>query len=124
MRKKTLAGYADEISVEPGETIGFMVSCDDGPEHYDASIVRLISADDQPGGPGYRDEVLNVPANGRYPTRSQRIFTGSHGIVEHQPAFEALESFTLQILFWPTTPERPWKSIVSKFDEAIEFGWG
>lgn len=124
MRKKTLAGYADEVSVAPGETIRFMVSCDDGPGNYDASIVRLVSADDQPGGPGYRDAILDVPANGQYPARNQRIFTGSHGIIEHQPAFEALESFTLQVLFWPTTPERPWKSIVSKFDEAIEFGWG
>ena len=124
MRKKTLAGYANEISVEPGETICFKVSCDEGPADYDASIVRLISADDQPGGPGYRDETLDVPANGRYPARNQRIFTGSHGMVEHHAAFEALESFTLQVLFWPTTPERRWKSIVSKFDEAIEFGWG
>ena len=52
MRAKTLAGYADEISVMPGDTIRFMVSCDPGPECVHASLVRLISADDQPGGPG------------------------------------------------------------------------
>jgi N,N-dimethylformamidase len=124
MRRKTLAGYANAISVEPGETIRFMVSCDDGPEHYDASIVRLLSADDQPGGPGYRDTLLDVPANGSYRARAQRIFPGAYGILYHHALFEDLESFTVQVLFWPTTPEKPWKSIASKFDESTEHGWG
>ena len=124
MLKKKLAAYADEISVAPGDTIRFMASAEDDVADYTATIVRLISADDQPGGPGYRDEVLDVPANGTYPARHQPTYPGAYGITEHNKAFEGLESFTLQCLFWPTTPERPWKSIVSKFDESIEFGWG
>ncbi|MBT7613986.1 MAG: hypothetical protein HN577_12325, partial [Rhodospirillaceae bacterium] len=124
MRKRSLAGYADQISVRPGDDIRFMVSCDEGPETFHASIVRLLSGDDGPGGPGYRDTTLDLAANGSYPARAQRTFPGSYGIVAHDPAFEGLESFTLQILFWPTTPEQKWKSIVSKFDESSEHGWG
>ena len=124
MLTKKLAAYADEISVAPGDTIRFMVNAEDDVADYRATIVRLISADDQPGGPGYRDEVLEVPANGDHPARSQATYPGAYGTIGHKPAFEGLESFTLQCLFWPTTPEAPWKSIVSKFDESIEFGWG
>ena len=124
MLTKKLAAYADEISAAPGDKIRFMVSAEEGVGDYRATIVRLISADDQPGGPGYRDEVLEVPANATYPARHQPTWPGSYGIVKHKKAFDGLESFTLQCLFWPTTPERPWKSIVSKFDESVEHGWG
>jgi len=124
MRRKTLAGYADRISMEPGETIRFMVSCDEGPETYRASLVRLLSADDQPDGPGYRDEPVATAADGDYPARHQPVYPGSYGILAHHPLFDGLESFTLQVLFRPTTPERPWKSIISKFDESTEHGFG
>ncbi|MDA0220060.1 MAG: N,N-dimethylformamidase [Proteobacteria bacterium] len=124
MRKRTLGGYADNISVEPGGTIRFMVSCDEGPDSFRAGLVRLISGDDQPGGPGYRDEPLDVAANGSYPARHQPVYPGSYGMLAHHPAFDSIESFTLQVLFWPTTPQAPWKSIVSKFDESSEFGFG
>jgi len=124
MLKRTIGAYADKISVVPGETIAIKASCDEGPDSFEATIVRLQSADDQPGGPGYRDETLDVTANGRYPARHQRTFPGSYGMAGHHPAFESLESFTLQVLFWPTTPERPWKTIVAKFDESTEHGWG
>ncbi|MBN34500.1 MAG: N,N-dimethylformamidase [Rhodospirillaceae bacterium] len=125
MQVKTLGAYADKISVEPGDTIAIRVNCDEGgPDQFGATIVRLLSGDNQPAGPGYRDETVDLAANGRYPARHQRIFPGSHGIAPHHAAFETLESFTVQILFWPTTPERPWKSIVSKFDESTEHGWG
>ncbi len=39
----TLMAYADVISVRPGETIGFKVSCD-GADTYNARIVRLLSS--------------------------------------------------------------------------------
>ena len=37
----TLLAYADAISVRPGDTIGFKVSCD-GANHYTARIARLL----------------------------------------------------------------------------------
>ena len=45
-----IVGYADAMSVAPGETIRFMVSCE-LPE-YRAQIVRLIHGDINPAGPG------------------------------------------------------------------------
>ena len=48
-RMTTLMAYADAISVRPGDTIGFKVSCD-GAEHYNARIVRLLSPEAGPDG--------------------------------------------------------------------------
>ena len=45
----TLMAYADAISVRPGDTIGFKVSCD-GADRYNARIVRLLSPEAGPDG--------------------------------------------------------------------------
>ena len=41
-RMTTLMAYADAISVRPGETLSFKVSCD-GADTFNARIVRLLS---------------------------------------------------------------------------------
>ena len=53
--RKRIIGYADELSVAPGETIAFKASCEDIAD-YDASIVRLVSADLHPKGRGWIEE--------------------------------------------------------------------
>ena len=50
-----LAGYADRMSVRPGETIAFKVSSADD-LGYSARLVRVISADANPAGPGVVEE--------------------------------------------------------------------
>ena len=47
--KKRIVGYADQISVAPGEVIDFKVTTD-GVPRYHADIVRLISCDHDPTG--------------------------------------------------------------------------
>src|SRR5947208_438176 len=49
-----LMGYADRFSVQAGDMIRFMVSCE--ATSFDARLVRLIHGDNQPAGPGYREE--------------------------------------------------------------------
>ena len=46
-----LTGYADRFSVAPGETIEFKVSSA-AAEPYEARLVRVISGDPNPAGPG------------------------------------------------------------------------
>ena len=53
-----LIGYVDEFSVAPGEQIRFMVSTD--LPTYEAAIVRLIHADENPNGPGFKEEVIDA----------------------------------------------------------------
>ncbi|MCY3920918.1 MAG: N,N-dimethylformamidase, partial [Chloroflexi bacterium] len=122
MLEKKIAGYSDEISVAPGERIRFMVSCEPGVDRYQADIVRLISGDRQPSGPGYRDELLQTSVSGEYPGRSQETYCGSYAVVPDGPAFDALSDLSLQAAIFPTLPALRRACIISKMD--IEAGCG
>ena len=116
MMDKKIVGYADRISVAPGERIQFMVSCEAGVSSYRADIVRLLSGDTQPDGPGYRDEPVPSPVSGEYPGRNQAVHAGSFGIVPHHPAFEGLASLSLQAIVYPTLPGARRACVISKTD--------
>ena len=96
----TLIGYADHITVRPGETIQFMVSSDTG-AGYEAEIVRLICGDVNPQGPGYKEERVKTSVSGRYRGRRQEISAGSHVVVPGSPA---LTSLSVAAMIWPTLP--------------------
>ena len=96
----TLIGYADRITVRPGETIQFMVSSDTG-AGYEAEIVRLICGDVNPQGPGYKEERVKTSVSGRYRGRRQEISAGSHVVVPGSPA---LTSLSVAAMIWPTLP--------------------
>ena len=116
MLEKKIAGYSNETSVAPGERIRFMVSCEPGIDRYQADIVRLISGDRQPGGPGYRDELLPSPVSGEYPGRTQETYCGSYAIVPHGPAFGGLSDLSLQATIFPTVPSLRRACLISKID--------
>ena len=122
MLEKKIAGYSDEISVAPGERIRFMVSCEPGVDRYQADIVRLISGDRQPGGPGYRDKLLPTPVSGEYPGRTQETYCGSYAIVPHGPAFDGLRDLSLQAAIFPTLPSLRRACLISKMD--VDAGCG
>ena len=115
---KKIVGYADEISVAPGERIRFMVSCEPEISRYRAEIVRLLSGDTQPGGPGYRDEPMPGAASGEYAGRRQAVHAGAFGIVPHHGVFEGLKSLSLQVTLYPTLPEARRACVLSKTDPA------
>ena len=123
MLEKKIAGYSDEISVAPGERIRFMVSCEPGVDRYQADIVRLISGDRQPDGPGYRDELLPSSVSGEYPGRAQETYIGSYAIVPDGPAFDGLGSLSLQAAIFPTLPDLRRACLISKMDTAAGRGF-
>jgi N,N-dimethylformamidase len=111
-----IVGYTDRLSVRPGESLAFKVSCEAGaPEssgEYDAEIVRLICGDDSPQGPGFKAEPVTVSVNGRYPGRKQRVNAGSFGIVQKGVHIPIGAGFTVAALVYPT-----W--LAKKADQAI-----
>jgi N,N-dimethylformamidase len=119
--RKRIIGYADELSVAPGETIAFKVSCE-GLESYDASIVRLISADLHPDGRGWIEEPVETAAAGTYPAREQAIPAGSWAIVPAKPCLCA-ESFTFSAWVWPTTPQKGEQVIARRMASDRSRGW-
>jgi N,N-dimethylformamidase len=118
---KTLLGYADRISVRPGETIGFKVSSETG-SPYSAAIVRVIQGDTNPDGPGYRE--MDVPgAAWRLPGRRQVVRAGSCAVVSGAGLRLTDGGFRLKMLFWPTMPEKSGQVLCSLRDPQSGAGF-
>ena len=97
-----IVGYADRMSVAPGETIRFMVSS--GLPTYRAQIVRLIHGDANPNGPGIKEEPVETPANRDYPGRRQDLPLGSYVTVPDAAPLRLGGSFTITAWIAPTRP--------------------
>jgi N,N-dimethylformamidase len=116
-----LTAYADRISVAPGEQISFMVNCE--LDTYDVDFVRIRSGDTNPAGPGIREEVVDSAVSGQKPGRPQQILAGSYGYVPHASIFDRLESFTVQAMVLPTTPDKGEQSIIAKWSAETASGF-
>ena len=97
-----LIGYTDRLSVAPGEQIRFMVSTD--LPSYNTSLVRLIHGDENPAGPGFKEEQVASALDGQHVGRKQVALAGSYVVVPDHSVLSRLTSFTLQAWIWPTTP--------------------
>jgi N,N-dimethylformamidase len=76
-----LTGYADRVSVRAGEKISFKVSSV-GPGPYHAMLVRIVRGDPNPGGPSQKIEDESELFDGRFASREQRAWPGSHALIE------------------------------------------
>ena len=117
-----VVGYTDRLSVQPGESIRFMVSCE--APSYEADVVRLIHGDEDQAGPGFKAEPVQTPIEGRYPGRRQRIDSGSYVIVPDQPALRLTGSFTLQAWIYPTLPRKGVQGLLTKWCAVTGAGYG
>ncbi len=124
-----IAGYADRLSVQPGETIEFMVSSQ--LPRYQAAIVRLIHGDPNPRGPGIKEEVIESSVNRDYPGRHQELVVGSYVTVPDVPALRLNGSFTITAWIAATRPgqvgwdnEQAAQGIVTKWSESDSRGYG
>jgi N,N-dimethylformamidase len=117
-----VVGYADRLSVQPRETIKFMVSCE--LPRYRADLVRLVHGDPSPQGPGFKEEALNAPFNKEYPGRHQDLPNGSHILVPDAPALRLTETFTLQAWIAATLPGKRAQGILTKWSAADGIGYG
>jgi len=117
-----LTGYADRFSVAPGETIAFKVSSV-ASTPYHASLVRLISGDPNPAGPGLKEAPVPAPFASSYPSRIQPVPLGSYLRVPDAPALHRLQSFTVVATIWPTTPDKGRQGVVARHDPNAGTGF-
>ena len=75
-----ITGYLDRFSHRPGETFIAYVSVREGGP-YRARLVRVLSGDPNPAGPGVRFEDLSHLFDRTFAGRRQPIRLGSYGIV-------------------------------------------
>ena len=105
-----LSGYADRLSARPGETISFKMS-NATAQPVKASLVRVISADPNPAGPGVREEPVDVSL----PTldaAEHQVRQGSYAVAELGDACSDLASFTLALSVLPTRPPEAGESTI------------
>ena len=72
---KSITGYGDKISVRPGDTVRFMVSCA-SPQPYRARLVCVVCGDRNPAGPGVKLPAVPSAIDGTYQGRHQPINPG------------------------------------------------
>ncbi|MBI3706240.1 MAG: hypothetical protein HY246_00900, partial [Proteobacteria bacterium] len=107
-----LVGYCDRWSVKPGADIRFMVSSEFD-RAFDCRFVRLVCADPNPDGPGYKEIEMPSPAGGRKTGRFQPAFPGSYGVVPALDLGDLSRGLTLTATVWPTTPAKGRQGIIS-----------
>ena len=107
-----LLGYADRLSVRPGETVAVKVSCT-LEEDFSASLVRIICADPNPSGPGIIEE--SVPANfaASYPARLQPFTPGSCALISLGDDLTLPTTMTVSAMIWPTKPGHSEQAVMS-----------
>ena len=118
-----LIGYADKLSVQPSQTIKFMVSAEDV-DTYRADLVRLICGDSNPTGPGFKEAAVDTAVSGEYRGRKQEIHAGSCVVVPHGPAIERPDGFCVAAMIWPTTPDKGLQGLITKWSDDTKSGFG
>lgn len=117
-----LTAYADRFSVQPGEAIEFKVSSQ-GDVPYRARLVRVISGDPNPDGPGILERVVPSTIDGEYLGREQAVQLGSYALVPDHDAMRNLKTFTAAALIWPTLPGGIEQTIISRHDTQTGTGF-
>ena len=116
-----LTGYADRFSVQPGETIRFMVSTE--LPAFRADIVRVIHGDTNPAGPGFKEEVIDTPVNKTYPGRRQPLRAGSYVVVPDAAPLRLTGSMTLSAWIAATTSRKGVQGIITKWSQDERSGY-
>ena len=95
-----LTGYLDRFAHRPGETFTCAVSSMGGAP-FRARLIRVISGDPNPAGPGLRFVDLADRFDQIFPGRHQPIRLGSYAIVDHGPPIDPLKARTWTALVCP-----------------------
>ncbi|WP_454643700.1 N,N-dimethylformamidase beta subunit family domain-containing protein [Bradyrhizobium liaoningense] len=124
MAQQKIFGYANRISVRPGEEISFHVNCD-GATEADAQLVRLIHGDTDPRGPGHVEAEIDSPVNGRWAVKKQFTQLGSYlEVTDPGRKLEVDGSFSLLAFVWPTLPHKGTRqTILGRWDTLRNAGY-
>ena len=96
-----IVGYTDRLTVEPGQTVDFKVSCAE--PHFKASLVRLIHGDTNPAGPGFKSQHIPSTIEGAHEGRHQPLRPGSHVRIPYRNGLTPDASFSIHLWMWVNT---------------------
>jgi len=121
MRELPITGYLDRLSGRPGAVLRAHVSVRDAIP-FRARLVRVISADANPAGPGVRFEDCSARFDGSFPGIRKPIRLGSHGLVPKGPSRDDGAPCTWTCLVWSGLLEEPAKAVLAEGDVVLKAG--
>jgi N,N-dimethylformamidase len=124
MAQQKIFGYANRVSVRPGDEISFHVNCD-GASEAEAQLVRLIHGDAHEAGPGHVEVEVDSPINGRWAVKKQFTQLGSFlKVTDPTNTLAVSGSFSLMAFIWPTMPKRGSRqTILGRWDTLRNAGY-
>ena len=117
-----LTGYADRLSVRPGETIRFHLANATGAE-VEAKLVRVVCADANPAGPGVLVEPVASPPAAVAAAGEERVPRGSYARIEDVGRCFGAGGFSITCLVHPTRLAGARQAIVSRTGDAARSGF-
>ena len=117
-----LTGYADRLSVRPGETIRFHVANATGAE-VEAKLVRVVCADGNPAGPGVITEPVASAPVAKAAAGEERVPQGSYARIEDAGRCFGAGSFSVACLVYPMRLAGVRQAIASRTDAAASSGF-
>ena len=117
-----LTGYADRLSVRPGETIRFHLANATSAE-VQAKLVRVICADGNPAGPGVIVEPVASPPAVCAAAGEERSPQGSFARIEDARRCFGEGSFSVTCLVHPTRIESGRQAIASRTGAGVPSGF-
>ncbi len=111
--KRRVLGYADRISVRPGDAVGFKVSLEDH-DRFDFKVVRIVCGVETTSGAPFKEVEVETDADGSHEGRFQRIDAGSYAVIPKAPVLDRLSSFTFQAYVMPTLPGDGRQALMSR----------
>lgn len=98
----SILGYVDRLSARPGEVLEFKVSSA-SMEPFNARLVRSISADPNPDGPGIVEEdASQFFSNQSFASIHQPFAAGSYGVAESEVSAKPIICITFSAIIFPT----------------------
>lgn len=124
MAQIKIFGYANKISVKPGDEIDIFVTAD-GTREADAKLVRLIHGDEHPDGPGFIEEEVACAADGAWTVRKQYTQVGSFLTVDDPDKRFVLDGpITLYAFIYPGLPEAGLRQcLIGRWDNDKNYGY-
>jgi len=107
-----LVGYTDKLSVHAGDTVNFKVSSL-ATKPYKAHLVRVISADPNPAGPGIIEQSIPSSIDGSYAGREQRFYPGSWARSDDKLKQKNLSVVSVSANIFPTLPDHGTQTIIA-----------
>ena len=117
-----ILGYADRLSVAPGERLELKLSCMDV-ERYRLDFVRIVCGDPDPRGPGLDLVPVPSPVDGEHRGRFQPIDAGSSVRVDDTSGLPDGGSVAVAAFIWPTAPAGRRETVLGWWSEPDGAGF-